>query len=168
MALLHCVVVWVRNVLKLQFLVTSIRRSREVMQSWSSTVWSTFVASLSSLFLIFRSQPDLVSWMFVSKISLCEDRKKEIQIWIRSFFLFPLLLPFPTPLHLLPSPLFSLVSLPVSRCLPPNPARGWERTVSFHMEPCLHAVSGAFWVEKHAPVIVLLMMFSYNQTTKFC
>jgi len=51
----------VKCVFEPQFLVTSIRRSREVMQSWLSTVLSTFLASLHSLFLVFASKPDLVS-----------------------------------------------------------------------------------------------------------
>jgi len=68
--ILYCVIVCLcKEFFKLQFLVTSIQRSREVMQSWSSTVLSTFVASLSSLFLIFKSKPDLVSWVwFIWKI----------------------------------------------------------------------------------------------------
>jgi beta-1,4-N-acetylglucosaminyltransferase len=42
------------------FTMTRVRRSREVMQSWSSTLITTFSASLSSLLLVFSSRPDLL------------------------------------------------------------------------------------------------------------
>ena len=47
--------------------VVSIRRSREVKQSWLSTVFSTFAALLQALRLVWRERPALVRPCFVQR-----------------------------------------------------------------------------------------------------
>jgi len=45
---------------KSEYIVTLIPRSREVMQSWLTTILSTGKASIYSIYVVFRSQPDMV------------------------------------------------------------------------------------------------------------
>lgn len=44
----------------LQYFLSAVPRSREVMQSWLSTIFSTFYSLVYSLFIVFSTPPDLV------------------------------------------------------------------------------------------------------------
>ena len=62
----------------LQYEMTKIPRSREVHQSWSSTVFTSFVASVYSVILVFKSRPDLVSILLANELNRILVRFSEL------------------------------------------------------------------------------------------